>query len=236
MAGKSQRSPGSLAPIDHEVLGAYREILAETSAEPIMIRQLQGRLPGIPLAALSTILEKLSRLGKLAVQKDGRLVSAIFSSSDALGRLMAQQQGAILSSGKTGSFTIVGVTRQPTEPCEHAAAIWAEYDKLVAELREVNSQLQEARRQNEELARDARKATNKQRKAADELARANEVKEQAERKSAAIASEVRVLRRQVEELQEQAELVASLKERIKELEARESVSGPLADRIIPFFA
>ena len=93
MAGKTQRSPGSLAPIEQQVLSAFRELLKDISTEPVTIRQLHERLPGIALAVLSPILEKLSRLGKLAVQKNGLLVETIFSSSDALGKLMAQQQG-----------------------------------------------------------------------------------------------------------------------------------------------
>ena len=236
MAGKPQRSSGSLVPIDQQVLTAFKELLAEITSEPVSIRQLQERLPGIPLAVLSPILEKLSRRGKLAIQKNGSLVGAIFSSSDALGKLMAQQQGAILSSGKAGQVTVVDVTKQPIEPCEHAAVVIAAYDKLAAEFREVSSRLQEAERQNEELARAAKKASNKQRKAEADLEAAQLASEESRRKSVASASEALALRRQLEELAPQAELISALRQRIEELEARESVSGPLADRIIPFFA
>lgn len=236
MAGKPQRSSGSLAPMEQQVLREFRQLITEVSAEPILIRQLQERLPGIPLAVLSPVLERLSRLGKLAIQKNGPLVAVVFSSSDALGRLMAQQQGAILSSGKTGQVTVVEVSRQPTEPCEHAAAVLAEYEELVAEFREVSSRLQEAERQNEELVRAATKASNKQRKAEADLQQAKSAAEESQRKLAASTSEARDLRKQIEERQEQTELISALRQKIKELEERESVSGPLADRIIAFFA
>lgn len=236
MAGKSQRSPRSLAPIEQQVLSAFRELLGGVSAEAVTIQQLHERLPDMQIATLSPILERLSRLGKLAAQKKGSRVEVIYSSSEILSKVMAAQHRMIMDGHPRMSIGDIDITRRTEEPCEHAREVLVAYEKLVADFQEVSSKLQEAEQQTDRLVRDAKKALNKQRKAEADRNAAQVAAEASRRKAAANTSEVSGLRKQIEELAKQVELIPALQAKIQELEDRETVRGPLADRIIPFFA